>query len=283
MRRVGRGLQPGRHDARILERVRRCPDLGSRHRRSPRDRAAGGREITHRRGVPPASPCGSVSRCLTTVAVPVCSRKCAPRSFRNGGWHGRSSPQSVTLPQHVGLDRWEAGLSNDAVYGVEGMGSCSLSGWITETHARRLFARRGPLERQPTAISVSAHLAVERRLASGASCAAGSGASTSRHPSGRTSFLRATRSVVDTPPDQRTCSGPGSLRASSQPQKRTEASRYALSPAGLVGARGFEPLASSASRKRSTPELSARSPAWYRRAEAGTGIEPVYRVLQTLA
>jgi hypothetical protein len=43
----------------------------------------------------------------------------------------------------------------------------------------------------------------------------------------------------------------------------------------LVGARGFEPLASSASRKRSTPELSARSPAWYRRAEAGTGIEPV--------
>jgi hypothetical protein len=43
----------------------------------------------------------------------------------------------------------------------------------------------------------------------------------------------------------------------------------------LVGARGFEPLTSSASRKRSTPELSARSPAWYRRAEAGTGIEPV--------
>ena len=43
----------------------------------------------------------------------------------------------------------------------------------------------------------------------------------------------------------------------------------------LVGARGFEPLASSASRKRSTPELSARSSAWYRRAEAGTGIEPV--------
>src|SRR4029453_11713991 len=51
----------------------------------------------------------------------------------------------------------------------------------------------------------------------------------------------------------------------------------------LVGARGFEPLASSASRKRSTPELSARSPAWYRRAEAGPGIGPVYRVLQTLA
>jgi hypothetical protein len=53
-----------------------------------------------------------------------------------------------------------------------------------------------------------------------------------------------------------------------------------LSPRGLtcdfsVGARGFEPLASSASRKRSTPELSARSPAWYSRAEAGTGIEPV--------
>ena len=43
----------------------------------------------------------------------------------------------------------------------------------------------------------------------------------------------------------------------------------------IVGARGFEPLTSSVSRKRSTPELSARSSAWYRRAEAGTGIEPV--------
>jgi len=37
---------------------------------------------------------------------------------------------------------------------------------------------------------------------------------------------------------------------SSQPQKRTEASRCALSPAGLVGARGFEPLTSSASSMR---------------------------------
>ncbi len=50
---------------------------------------------------------------------------------------------------------------------------------------------------------------------------------------------------------------------------------WALTCDFSVGARGFEPLTSSASRKRSTPELSARSPAWYRRAEAGTGIEPV--------
>jgi hypothetical protein len=37
----------------------------------------------------------------------------------------------------------------------------------------------------------------------------------------------------------------------------------------LVGARGFEPLASSASRKRSTPELSAREPACYRVSRRG--------------
>jgi hypothetical protein len=48
---------------------------------------------------------------------------------------------------------------------------------------------------------------------------------------------------------------------------------------GLVGARGFEPLTSSVSGKRSPTELSARGGEWYRtiRAclEAGTGIEPV--------
>src|SRR5829696_603151 len=49
-----------------------------------------------------------------------------------------------------------------------------------------------------------------------------------------------------------------------------------------VGDSGFEPLTSSASRKRSPPELIAlclRDP----RREAAPGIEPGYRVLQTLA
>ena len=52
-----------------------------------------------------------------------------------------------------------------------------------------------------------------------------------------------------------------------------------------VGDSGFEPLTSSASRKRSPPELIART--WYSFArpfrEAAPGIEPGYRVLQTLA
>jgi WD40 repeat protein len=60
MRRKGRGFQSERGEARLHELVRRCPDLGSRHRRSPRDRAARGGEIAHRRGVPPVPPRGRV-------------------------------------------------------------------------------------------------------------------------------------------------------------------------------------------------------------------------------
>jgi hypothetical protein len=54
-----------------------------------------------------------------------------------------------------------------------------------------------------------------------------------------------------------------------------------------MGDSGFEPLTSSASRKRSPPELIARAhqaPLFlgpFR--EAAPGIEPGYRVLQTLA
>ncbi|MEA2521976.1 MAG: hypothetical protein QOI81_1622 [Actinomycetota bacterium] len=56
----------------------------------------------------------------------------------------------------------------------------------------------------------------------------------------------------------------------------------------MVGDRGFEPLTSSVSRKRSPPELIARSgvegtafePSG---AEAGTGIEPVCEALQASA
>src|SRR5205809_6434661 len=52
----------------------------------------------------------------------------------------------------------------------------------------------------------------------------------------------------------------------------------------VVGARGIEPLTSSASRKRSTPELSARAPdPTARDLEARPGIEPVYRVVKPLA
>ena len=56
----------------------------------------------------------------------------------------------------------------------------------------------------------------------------------------------------------------------------------------VVGARGFEPLTSSVSRKRSPPELSARAGSWIvrpegRSFEAGTGIEPVYEALQASA
>jgi hypothetical protein len=55
----------------------------------------------------------------------------------------------------------------------------------------------------------------------------------------------------------------------------------------LVGARGFEPLTSSVSGKRSPPELSARCRDSIKRPgdhlEAGTGIEPVYGALQAPA
>ena len=52
-----------------------------------------------------------------------------------------------------------------------------------------------------------------------------------------------------------------------------------------VGDSGFEPLTSSASRKRSPPELIAPlcSPLARPSREAAPGIEPGYRVLQTLA
>ena len=71
------------------------------------------------------------------------------------------------------------------------------------------------------------------------------------------------------------------LPASGSTPKR----RKPLSPASsMVGARGFEPLTSSASRKRSPPELSALVPRCYTgRFEAGTGIEPVYEALQASA
>jgi hypothetical protein len=53
----------------------------------------------------------------------------------------------------------------------------------------------------------------------------------------------------------------------------------------LVGARGFEPLTSSVSRKRSPPELSALAlqAILCDRLEAGTGIEPVCGALQAPA
>ena len=50
----------------------------------------------------------------------------------------------------------------------------------------------------------------------------------------------------------------------------------------MVGARGFEPLTSSVSRKRSPPELSARA-LMVAGLEAGTGIEPVCEALQASA
>jgi hypothetical protein len=54
-------------------------------------------------------------------------------------------------------------------------------------------------------------------------------------------------------------------------------------PARLrVGGRGFEPLTSSASRKRCPPELTARGTS-VGPGEAGSGIEPLYGVLQTPA
>ena len=74
MRCVGRRLQSGRREARLHELVRRRPDLGPRHRRSSRDRAARGRETDHRRGVPPVSPCGSVPTGLTAISLPVVLR-----------------------------------------------------------------------------------------------------------------------------------------------------------------------------------------------------------------
>jgi hypothetical protein len=51
----------------------------------------------------------------------------------------------------------------------------------------------------------------------------------------------------------------------------------------VVGATGFEPVTSSVSGKRSPAELRARGPDHIERVEAVPGIEPGYRVLQTLA
>jgi hypothetical protein len=64
---------------------------------------------------------------------------------------------------------------------------------------------------------------------------------------------------------------------------------FALVRYGVVGATGFEPVTSSVSGKRSPAELRARGvdhTGWWgllRTVEAVPGIEPGYRVLQTLA
>jgi hypothetical protein len=63
---------------------------------------------------------------------------------------------------------------------------------------------------------------------------------------------------------------------------KTERKKGPLTYEVLVGARGFEPLTSSASRKRSPPELSARGDI-VSGLEAGTGIEPVCEALQASA
>jgi hypothetical protein len=67
--------------------------------------------------------------------------------------------------------------------------------------------------------------------------------------------------------------------------KWPDGNKYPLTCEFYVGARGFEPLTSSASRKRSPPELSARvpPPMLHGSVEAGTGIEPVYEALQASA
>ena len=89
MRRRGRELQPGRHEARLHELVRRCSDLGPRHRRPRRDRPSG-----RSRG---RSPTRSAASTFTWISARRCRGTAGSTTGRAGSSFRSQSPTPASI------------------------------------------------------------------------------------------------------------------------------------------------------------------------------------------